>query len=182
MERIGLRRLDTDRVAREVVSPGSPALVDLEELFGSTILNTDGSLNREVLGAIVFSDPSSRVQLEAVLHPLIWGRVERFLEECQRDEADCVVEVPLLFENRRETSFDQSWVVAAPLNQQIARLTVRNGWSPEESQKRIAAQMPIEEKIRRADRVIINDGTPKELQDRVESAWKELQLSKERDS
>lgn len=163
--RLGLRRLDTDVVARDVVLPGSAGLTQLVECFGTGVLSPDGTLDRAKLGELVFADPGARKELEEILHPLIWQRVLEFLNESRAQEKDCVVEVPLLFENERQAAFDEVWVVAASPEVQRARIKERSGWSDQEISRRLESQMPLEEKCRRADRVIWNNGALEKLED-----------------
>ncbi len=171
LEDLGLRRLDTDLVARKVVEKGTAGLQTVVDQFGSGVLGPEGELDRQALAAIVFEDEQQRKTLERILHPLIWNEVECFLERCRADGKDAVIEVPLLYENGRENRFDQVWVVATTPELQACRLAARNGWSSEEVEARIASQMPLAEKVRRADTVIHNVGTTEELREQVREAW-----------
>ncbi|MCA9778783.1 MAG: dephospho-CoA kinase [Candidatus Eremiobacteraeota bacterium] len=171
LEELGLKRLDTDLVAREVVDLGTPGLQAVVEMFGMGVLTREGELDRRALAAVVFQDPGQRKQLERLLHPLIWERVEKFIEGCRAAGNHAVVEVPLLFENGREASFDTVWVVATSPELQRVRLAERNGWSPSEVEARVASQMPLSEKIDRAGIVIHNEGTPEDLMVQVREAW-----------
>lgn len=171
LEELGLRRLDTDQVARNVVEPGSEGLAAVVEAFGSSVLNSDGSLDRGAVGTIIFADGLKRKLLEGLLHPLIWNEIETFVSDCRREGHHAVIEVPLLFENRRQDKFDSVWVVATSSELQKARLHKRNGWSEQEIESRIASQMPLDEKVERADTVIWNIGSPAALKQTVQEAW-----------
>jgi len=171
LEELGVKRLDTDLVARRVVERGTPGLLAIVEHFGSDVLNSEGELDRQALATIVFGDEQQRKALGRILHPLIWDEVEKFVERCQAERHQAVIEVPLLFENKREGRFDEVWVVATTPELQARRLAARNGWSAEEIEARIASQMPLAEKIRRADVVIHNIGTAEELKEQVREAW-----------
>jgi dephospho-CoA kinase len=179
LEALGLARLDTDRVARDVVLPGTEGLNLLVSRFGREILGGNGELDRAALAKIVFSEPAQKKVLEETLHPLIWSQVEDFQKRCLTDRKDAVVEVPLLFENGREHQFDSVWVVATNPVLQQERLRERNGWSPQEIEARVRAQMPLAEKVRRADVVLHNEGSSQELAQQVERAWRTLKSGNE---
>ena len=156
----GARVVDTDEIARQLVQPGSPALAEIRDRFGETILAPDGSLRRDVLAQIVFASVTARQRLDAVLHPRIreaWlAQVERWRQE------NCplaVVVIPLLFETHAESSFDKIICVACSPSAQRERLAAR-GWSPEQIRQRIAAQLPIEHKLARSHFVIWSEGQP----------------------
>ena len=154
----GAAVVDTDELARRVVQPGAPALAELVEIFGRGCLDPAGQLNRAEMARLVFADPSARRKLEAVLHPRI-----RDLWQTQlavwRDEPQrlAVVVIPLLFEAGAEGEFDSVWCVACSSATQQQRLRER-GWSDEQIQQRLAAQLPIEEKLLRAKHVIWTEG------------------------
>lgn len=163
LEELGLRRLDTDLVARRVVEPSSPGLNAVVREFGESVLLSDGTLDRKELGRLVFASPERRQALESILHPLIWGEVQTFLERCQEEQVDCVVEVPLLFENGRQGDFDRVWVVSASPSVQRERLRKRSGWSDREIELRLQAQLPLRRKCELADTVFVNDGDRADL-------------------
>jgi len=171
LEALGLARLDTDQVAREVVAAGTPGLAEIVSRFGPTILSSDGTLDRAAMGRMVFSEPEKKSSLEQILHPLIRSRVSDFVECCRAEHQHAVVEVPLLYEKQRQDVFDTIWVVSTTPELQLARLRSRNGWSHEEVKARISSQMPLAEKVARADTVIENTGTLEDLQERVREAW-----------
>jgi dephospho-CoA kinase len=154
----GAQIVDTDELARRLVQPGQPALAAIQSVFGKRVISSTGELNRAELAQIVFADADARKKLEAILHPLI--REQWFAQiEAWRGENYplAVVVIPLLFETRAESHFDKIICAACSTVAQRERLLAR-GWTPEQIEQRIAAQMPVEKKIARADFVIWTDG------------------------
>lgn len=149
--------IDTDQLAREIVEPGQPALEEISQAFGSSVIDSDGKLCRGALAQIVFSDPAARQKLESITHPRIralWGKqVEGWRE--QNIAAGCVV-IPLLFETGAESAFDATLCVACSRETQLKRLKAR-GWTEDQINRRIAAQFPIEKKIVLAKFVLWNE-------------------------
>jgi dephospho-CoA kinase len=161
---LGLPVIDADQVARQVVEPGRPAFEEVVARFGPEVVGPDGRIDRAALGRVVFADPAARAELEAVTHPRIVEETLRWLEARAREGARVAVfEAPLLFEAGLEGLFDLVVVVTSSLEAQLARASARDGLSASEVEARVAAQMPLEEKARRAHRVIRNDGTLDEL-------------------
>lgn len=171
LESLGLARLDTDQISRDLVKKGTPGWSELVTAFGDVILTAEKEIDRKKLGEIVFRDGERRRELERILHPKIWKEVEVHLSRCRKSNRSNVVEVPLLFENDRQHAFDQVWVVACSTKEQVKRLSQRNGWSETETMARIASQMPLAEKIQRADCVIHNDADLASLRRSVEAQW-----------
>ncbi|MFC4596883.1 dephospho-CoA kinase [Cohnella hongkongensis] len=167
--------IDLDRIAREVVEPGQPALHAIAERFGQAVLQPDGSLDRKKLGAIVFSDRAERKALEAITHPAIRAVMKERMARYERDDPArlVVVDVPLLYESKLESHFEQVMLVYAPRETQLLRLIRRDGLTREEADQRLSAQMDIEEKKRLADIVIDNGGTPEETEKQVNRYWRE---------
>jgi dephospho-CoA kinase len=153
--------VDADRIAREIVLPGSPVLQQIAEQFGQAVLLQDGSLNRKALGQIVFQDPVKRKQLESITHPAIRAIMLERMRRYERDNPDklVVVDVPLLFESGLQSLFDEVAVVYAPRDIQRQRLMARDGLTEEEAEQRLAAQMDIERKRELADVVFDNSGS-----------------------
>lgn len=178
LQRKGAPLVDADVIAREVVEPGSPVLGRVAEWFGSDILLADGSLNRKKLGAIVFADPTQRKALESLLHPPIRALMKERMALLERQYPDkpVIVDVPLLYESGLEAMFDAVMVVYVPAELQRERLKQRDGLTEEQAEQRLAAQLPIEEKRRRADFVIDNAGTLEETQRQIDLFWKESGL------
>ena len=154
--RRGAHVIDCDKIAREVVRPGTPGLAIIRKRFGPQILKKDGSLDRSALARAVFSDPAKRKALEAVIHPRVKREVLKRVKKIRRGVI--VVDVPLLFEAKWQDDFDKTLAVWAPERTQVSRLMRRNGFSKGEARKRIRAQMPLAQKRRRADYVIDNSG------------------------
>ena len=165
----GAQIADADELARWLVQPGRPALAEIQKVFGLGMISSDGQLRRDELAKIVFADPAARKKLEVILHPRIreqWlAQVEAWRAAPERgdggrkqDRLLAVVVIPLLFETRAESHFDKIICVACPPAAQNERLRTR-GWTPEQIEQRIAAQMPVEQKIARADFVIWTEGT-----------------------
>jgi len=155
---MGAHVLDADRIARDLVTPGSPALALIVEAFGKEVLLPDGTLNRAALGAVVFADAGKRRILEGILHPLILAEIDRRIGELERADPQglAVVEVALILELGRQERFDAIVVVWAEEEQQRLRMMLRDELSAEEAGRRLAAQMPLAEKRRRADLVVDN--------------------------
>ncbi len=151
--------IDADLLARHAVEPGKPAWRAIVKLFGKTILNPDRSLNRQMLGAIVFRHPAKRRALEAIIHPRVAREQARLTKQAARQDPHAVVmyDVPLLFEAGIDKRVDQTIVVTADRTTQISRLKKRNGLSRAEALHRINSQMPLAKKVRQADHAL--DGT-----------------------
>jgi dephospho-CoA kinase len=154
----GAKVVDTDLLARELVQPGQPALAEIQDAFGKKVISAEGTLRRDELANLVFADPIARKKLEAILHPRIR---ESWLSQVQNwCKGNCplaVVVIPLLFETQAESYFDKIICVACSENSRRERLLAR-GWTSEQTRWRIAAQMPIAEKISRAHYVIWTEG------------------------
>lgn len=165
--------IDADRIAREVVEPGTPGLVRVVEEFGPEVLRADGSLDRQRLGSIVFADPERLAALNAIVHPLVAARAAE-LQEAAPDDAIVVYDVPLLVENNLAGQYEVVIVVDAADEIRVDRLTRLRGMSEADAKARIAAQATREDRLRVADIVIVNEGTLEELQARVDEVWDEL--------
>jgi len=169
----GVAIVDTDLLARQLVEPGQPALAEIQQAYGADMLSADGTLRRDLLARRVFSDSAARHMLEAILHPRIrqlwraqlatWRSkfAQSFspglVESSSKQLFFCVV-IPLLFETHAETEVDFTICVACSSVTQRQRLTSR-GWPSEQIDQRIKSQLPIEEKMARADYVIWNESS-----------------------
>ncbi|MEU6034924.1 dephospho-CoA kinase [Actinomadura sp. NPDC047616] len=169
----GAMIIDADRIAREVVEPGTPGLAAVVEEFGAQVLRPDGALDRERLGSIVFSDADRLAALNAIVHPLVGERVAELMETAPED-AVVVYDVPLLAENGLAGMYDVVVVVDAPVETQIRRLVERRGMTEEEARARIAAQATREQRRALAHRVIDNSGSLDELRAQADALWDEL--------
>jgi dephospho-CoA kinase len=169
----GAMVIDADKIAREVVEPGTPGLARVVARFGEQVLRPDGSLDRERLGAQVFADSEKLVALNAIVHPLVGERVAQ-LQGQAADDTIMVYDVPLLVENNLAPMYDVVIVVDTPDDLRIARLAEHRGMAEADAKARIAAQASREARLAAADIVIPNDGPLEELDARVEEVWQEL--------
>ncbi|MFB8757217.1 dephospho-CoA kinase [Streptomyces sp. NPDC059852] len=165
--------IDADRIAREVVAPGTPGLAAVVEAFGEEVLAADGGLDRPKLGSIVFADPERLAVLNSIVHPLVGAR-SRELEEAAADDAVVVHDVPLLTENGLAPLYDLVIVVDAGPGTQLDRLVRLRGMTEEDARARMAAQASREQRRAIADIVVDNDVPLDELRRRVEDVWEEL--------
>jgi dephospho-CoA kinase len=163
--------VDADRIAREVVEPGTEGLAAVVEAFGREVLTADGSLDRPALAAVVFSDPAARARLDAVVHPLVRRRTAELVAAAPAD-AVVVNDVPLLVETGQAASYDVVLVVQADPEIRVARL-VQRGLSEDDARARIASQATDEQRRAVADVVLDNSGTPEELAGQVDRFWAE---------
>ncbi|EMI12555.1 dephospho- kinase [Bacillus stratosphericus LAMA 585] len=153
----GIRVVDADIIAKEAVSKGSAALHQIVQTFGEEVLLPNGELNRQQLGAIIFSDEEKRKQLNAIVHPEVRKEMlEQRDEGVSNNETFVVLDIPLLFESKLEGLVDRIIVVYTTPELQLSRLMNRNDLSEEEALNRIHSQQPLEEKCQKADRVIEN--------------------------
>jgi len=174
--------VDADRIAREVVMPGEPALAEVAAVFGQAVIRDDGTLDRRKLGEIVFADPDKRKRLEAILHPAIRERMWARIRQIKADEPGRIVvaDIPLLYETGQEDLYDGVIVVYVPRELQIKRLLARNPELGEaKARERIDAQMDIERKKEKAEWVIDNSGSPESTERQVEALWRELAGTRE---
>jgi dephospho-CoA kinase len=168
---LGAVVIDADRVARDVVRPGQPALVEIVRVFGEQVLLPNGELNRRLLGSIVFSDDAKLKQLEAITHPAVRAEMQRQIDAAPND-AVVVIEVIKLFESGWADRCDQVWVTDCPPEMQIARLMQGRGMSEAEARARIAAQTSQAGKVARADVVIDTSGNLEDTRQQVEAVWR----------
>jgi dephospho-CoA kinase len=168
----GARVIDADALAREAVLPGEPTLERVVERFGTKVLQPDGALDRRLLGEIVFADAQARHDLERITHPrIIELSQQRIASALASDAPLVVVDIPLLYEGERDTTFQGVLVVYAPPDMQIRRLHDRNGLDETAAQQRLDAQLPIDEKRRRATWVIDNSGDFEATEREVDAWW-----------
>src|SRR5215216_7398714 len=153
---LGCHVLDADQTAREVVMPGTPGLNAIVHEFGEEILNTDGTLDRKRLGALIFADENQRQRLNHILHPFIIARQDEILREWEREDPQGIgiVDAALMIESGGYKRFDKLIVVHCRPEVQLERLMLRNNLSRAEAQRRIDSQMPQEEKQKFADYLI----------------------------
>ena len=174
-EALGVPTIDADVLAREAVAPGTPGLAAVVERFGPRVLDSSGALNRRALAVIVFSDPKARRDLEAIVHPIVRAATNRWFASLSDEYPFAIADIPLLYEAGREGDFDAVIVAACtPLNQ-LHRLMARDSLTEEEARTRLDAQLPIDEKIQRADYVIRTEGTHAETDRQVRDVYQRLQ-------
>jgi len=168
--------VDADQLAREVVEAGTKTLERLVKVFGNEILQSDGSLDRDRLGQMVFADTKVRATLNQIIHPEIARKSIEVLERLsERTDIPLVVyEAPLLFEVGAETRVDKVLVVRIDPKEQLKRLMARDRLSETEAQQRIAAQMSQDKKLARADYVIDNSGSVSAMLKQLEILWPKL--------
>jgi len=153
---LGCHVLDADETAREVVEPGSPGLREVTAKFGDSVIKSDGTLDRAALGALVFADAGKRATLNSILHPYIIARQDERLREWEALDPDgiAVVDAALMIESGGYKRFDKLIVVHCRADVQLERLVKRDRLTREEADRRIASQMPQEEKMKLADYLI----------------------------
>lgn len=165
--------IDADKIAREVVEPGTPGLAAVVAEFGDGVLLPSGALDREKVGKIVFADSERLAALNAIVHPLVGERMQELMDAAPAD-AVVVYDVPLLTENGLAPMYDEVVVVDAPEETQIERLTSRRGMSEEDARARMAAQASRGERRAVATHVIDNSGTLDDLKTQVDALWETL--------
>jgi dephospho-CoA kinase len=171
----GIPVIDADQIAREVVEPGKPAYEAIVRHFGKEILLPDGSINRKLLGEIVFSNEAERQKLNSIVHPEVRRVMREQAEEAERAGAQIVfMDIPLLFESKLQHMVDKIVVVYAPARMQLARMMERDELDEEQAMKRLRAQLPIEQKRAEADYLIDNQGTREETEQQVEQMLAEI--------
>jgi dephospho-CoA kinase len=165
IERLGVPTIDADTLARDAVAPGSPGLAAVVRRFGPSFLDTSGALNRRALADVVFRDPDARKDLEEIIHPDVRRRMGDWFASLEMaTHPFAVADIPLLYETQRQGDFDAVSVAACQPDTQLRRLMTRDSLSEADARQRVAAQLPIDEKVRRADFVIRTDGTHAETE------------------
>ncbi|HET6355578.1 dephospho-CoA kinase [Streptomyces sp.] len=173
LESYGAVLIDADKIAREVVEPGTPGLAAVVEAFGPEILDPEGALDRPKLGSIVFADADRLATLNAIVHPLVGARSME-LEAAAAPDAVVIHDVPLLAENKLSPLYDLVVVVDAAPGTQLDRLVRLRAMAESEARARMAAQATREQRLAIADLVIDNDGPLEQLEPQVRKVWAEL--------
>lgn len=172
---LGVPVVDADRVAREVVEPGQPALAEIVAAFGDDVLDGDGRLDRKALGARVFADPEKRVQLNRITHPRIAAATASKLAALGTEgHAIAIYEAALLVENNLQRNFAGLIVVAVNEATQRARLGGRDGFDAAAIDQRLAAQAPLADKLAAATYIVDNNGDVATTRAQVERIYKEI--------
>jgi dephospho-CoA kinase len=174
----GIPCLDADAMAHGVTAAGTEATAAIRARFGADVIAADGSVDRAILGRIVFADPDARKELEAIVHPAVYRAISAGLKgfELLGDYPFAVVDIPLLYETGAEAQFNRVIATTCPPGMQMARLVAR-GLSETEARQRLAAQWPTAKKAARADFVITTDGTFAETDGQIERVLRSLRTS-----
>ena len=170
----GVPVVDADVLAREAVAPGSPGLAAVAARFGPDVLTATGEVDRARVGEIVFRDEHARRDLEAIIHPVVRRGISEFFDGLPAGTAFAVADIPLLYETHGESAFDEVIVVACEPATQLRRVMTRDGLSRDAAGRRLAAQLPIGEKVTRADYVIRTDGAHAETDSQVRALLSSL--------
>jgi len=175
-EKLGVPTIDADTLAREAVAVGTPGLAAVVDRFGREVLAPSGALDRQKLASVVFMDPGARRDLEAIIHPQVQRATDAWFDSLDPARYSvAIADIPLLYEVGRERDFDAVIVTAVDPETQVRRVIDRDGASEEDARLRLAAQLPIEEKVKRADFVIRTDGTVEQTQEQVRRVLDQLQ-------
>ncbi|NLY73903.1 MAG: dephospho-CoA kinase [Firmicutes bacterium] len=176
LRRKGIEVVSADELVHQALLPGGGSYHSVVKEFGREILLPDGKINRKLLGEIVFKDDAARRRLEQLTHPVVIEAIKQRLESGARaGNKIIVVETPLLFEVGLCDLFDYIWVVSSTRERQLERICKRDRLTEEEAERRIAAQLPLEEKERKADAVIYNNNGLEALEKQVVDLLKTLE-------
>ena len=174
-EKLGVPTIDADVLARRAVEPGSTGLEAVTARFGRDVLDASGALDRRKLAAVVFADPQARLDLEAIVHPIVRRDTDAWFASLDAGRHPfAIADIPLLYETGRDRDFDAVIVTACDPATQLRRVMARDGATEAEARRRIAAQLPIDEKVRRADYVIRTDGSVAETNEQVREVYRRL--------
>src|SRR2546425_747979 len=171
---LGAEVIDADQLAREVVMPGQPALQEIVDTFGREFQRGDGTLDRSRLADLIFGDPTARTWLNAITHPRIQSRMAEEIAARESKDGVLVLDIPLLYENRRTSIVEAVVVVWVDRATQIVRLVERDGLSEAEARRRIAAQLSLDVKRTRADFVVNNTLTLEATRDQVADVYRKF--------
>ncbi|HCX7875548.1 TPA: dephospho-CoA kinase [Staphylococcus aureus] len=169
----GFKAVDADKAAREAVKKGSKGLAQVREVFGDEAIDENGEMNRRYMGDLVFNHPEKRLELNAIIHPIVRDIMEEEKQEYLKQGYNVIMDIPLLFENELENTVDEVWVVYTSESIQMDRLMQRNNLSLEDAKARVYSQISIDKKSRMADHVIDNLGDKLELKQNLERLLEE---------
>ncbi len=173
IKKMGITVVDADQISRDVVEIGKPAYNQIVDVFGVEILQEDHTLDRGKLGALIFSDPKRREQLNKIVHPEVRKEMLLQVEEEKKQGAKAVVlDIPLLFESRLTYMVDKTILVYVDEHTQLERLMHRNNYTEEEAKLRIQSQLPLKDKRKLADEIIDNNGSIENTQTQLEAVLK----------
>ena len=167
---VGAPVIDADEISRGLTASGGPALPAIRAAWGDRVFDGE-ELNRRALSDIVFKDPEERKKLNAILHPLIFSRIRQAIDA---EAGPVALDVPLLFETGLDGWCDEIWCAYVPQTEQVKRLVKREGVSQREALRRIHAQMPTREKVKRSDHTIRTDGTKEQSAAMVLALWEDV--------
>jgi dephospho-CoA kinase len=173
---LGAATIDADVLAHQAVAPGTAGFDAVRSRFGESVVSAQGGLDHKAMARIIFADPDSRRALEAIVHPAVYAAIDRWqrsLDQAGQGRIG-IADIPLLYETGREVDFDVVIVTTCDRDQQIARLMARSGLPRDEALRRIGAQMPVEEKTRKATYVIDTSGSFAQTDEQVKQVWDEL--------
>lgn len=171
----GVPTLDADAVVHRLLGSGTDVAREVETRFGRSVIAEDGSVNRKALGALVFDEAAARKDLEAIVHPRVFEAISDFFGASREQGAEvAVVDAALMYETGSYRKYDRIIVAYCPRALQTERLMERDGLSREEAERRIGAQIPVEEKRDRADYVIDTSGSLEETRARADSVLEQL--------
>jgi dephospho-CoA kinase len=171
----GVPTLDADGVVHRLFGPGTDVTREIAATFGASVIGPDGAVDRKALGAVVFRDPPQRKRLEAIVHPEVFEAIDEFLKNARDADADvAVVDAALMYETGSYDRYDRVVVAYCPPEVQRERLVKRDGLTAEQAERRIASQMPVEEKRDRADYVIDTSGTMEQTLARTDTVLEQL--------
>lgn len=172
MEFLGAALINADQVGHEAYTPHSEAWRQVVEAFGEGILQASGEIDRQSLGAIVFSDPEQLARLNGIMHPLMAGMVQDKIAGLRSEGTGVVVvEAALLFEAGWDSLVEEVWVTDSPEEAVIQRLSQRNGMTEEEARRRVSSQMDRAERLDRANFVIDNSSNVEAMQSAIDGLW-----------
>ncbi len=182
LEKLGAVIIDADAIVHELQAPGQPLVDEIAACFGPEVLDAEGSLDREALGDIVFRDPDARQRLGRLVHPRVGAEMLRRLAEAREANVPVIVlDIPLLFEGRDAGTgsaalmdFHATILVWVPRRLQIERQITRDGYDRDEAERRIASQMPLDQKRALADHVIDNSGSLEATERQVQELYASL--------
>jgi dephospho-CoA kinase len=175
----GYSVIDADQIAKDVVQKGTPGLASVEALFGKSVLDPDGSLDRKKMAELVFTNPKHLQQLEGIIHPLVQSKVAELKAAAEkRGEKIAFYDVPLLFEKNMQKNFDVTLLISCSEQTQRARLRSRNLYSNDEIDARLQSQIPLWKKQTLADQVIRNESSLQDLKKNLQQVVRHLLLQK----
>lgn len=175
LDAAGVPTLDADAVVHGLFAPDTDVTREVEAHFDSNVIAADGSVDRKALGAVVFQDLAAREALEAIVHPRVFEAIETFFVAARQTSAGiAVVDAALMYETGSSERYHRVVVAFCPRALQRERLIARDGISAELAERRIAAQMPVEEKRDRADYVIDTSGTLEQTLERTDTVLAQL--------